>query len=163
MCAWRAGGEVFIWFVGLQDRTLVTGPSEKSACVLRGRRVCTINYFTPRFPASAPARPARPGSARRATRARAGRAPPRSAPPSAVCSAQRAPPPLSTSSTSLLSLGHSLARAAVAPLARTPLAPRRCRSLEPPPAPSSERDIRVYSLFNQLSTRVPSFNLGNTM
>lgn len=33
-------GEVFIWFVGLQ-RTghFVTGPSEKSACVLRGRGV----------------------------------------------------------------------------------------------------------------------------
>ena len=105
---WTAG-EVFIWFVGLQ-RTghFVTGPSEKSACVLRGRRVCTINYFyTPVSRLSTRAS----GSARRATRARAGRGR-RAAPPpplSAVCSAQRAPPPLSTSSTSLslLSLGYS--------------------------------------------------------
>ena len=135
---WMAG-EVFIWFVGLQ-RTghFVTGPSEKSACVLRGRRVCTINYFyTPVSRLSTRASGLR---APRHARSRGPRAPPRPPPPSAVCSAQRAPPPLSTSSTSLslLSLGYSrsLARSV-----RLGDALSRTSRLPGPACSCSERDI----------------------
>ena len=86
---WMAG-EVFIWFVGLQ-RTghFVTGPSEKSACVLRGRRVCTINYFyTPVSRLSTRASGLR---APRHARSRGPRAPPRPAAPSLLSAARSAP------------------------------------------------------------------------
>ena len=127
-------GEVFIWFVGLQ-RTghFVTGPSEKSACVLRGRRVCTINYFyTPVSRLSTRAS----GSARRATRARAGRGR-RPAPPPPLCCLQRAARPaaplyfidvsLSALSVTLLSVARGgLAYASLGDaLSRTPPAAER--------------------------------------
>ena len=159
---WMAG-EVFIWFVGLQ-RTghFVTGPSEKSACVLRGRRVCTINYFyTPVSRLSTRAS----GSARRATRARAGRGR-RPAPPPPLCCLQRAARPaaplyfidvslsalsvtLGRSRRSRVRLGDALSRL---------LEHAACRR-EPEREHTSRVRQRVYSLFNQLSTRVPSFNL----
>ena len=116
-----------------EDRTLVTGPSEKSACVLRGRRVCTINYFyTPVSRLSTRAS----GSARRATRARAGRGR-RPAPPPPLCCLQRAARPaaplyfidVSLSHTVLLSrLLYSRSLAAVS---RTPLGDALSRT---PPA-----------------------------
>ena len=117
---WRGSGEVFIWFVGLQ-RTghFVTGPSEKSACVLRGRRVCTINYFyTPVSRLSTRAS----GSARRATRARAGRGR-RPAPPPPLCCLQRAARPAAP----LYFIDVSLsALARLLSVARSQRTPRRC-------------------------------------
>ena len=102
-----------------EDRTLVTGPSEKSACVLRGRRVCTINYFyTPVSRLSTRAS----GSARRATRARAGRGR-RPAPPPPLCCLQRAARPAAP----LYFIDVSLsALARLLSVARSQRTPRRC-------------------------------------
>ena len=145
---WRGSGEVFIWFVGLQ-RTghFVTGPSEKSACVLRGRRVCTINYFyTPVSRLSTRASGLR---APRHARSRGPRAPPRPAAPSLLSAARSAPrrPSLLHRRLSLCSrsvtLGRSLAAYASA-----------MRSLEHlacwpagPACSCSERDIRAFTVY----------------
>ena len=156
---WMAGVGRGVYMVCgfAEDRTLVTGPSEKSACVLRGRRVCTINYFyTPVSRLSTRASGLR---APRHARSRGPRAPPRPAAPSLLSAARSAPrrPSLLHRRLSLCSrsvtLGRSLAAYASA-----------MRSLEHLACWASllvlrTRYTRVYSLFKQLSTRVPSFNL----